>query len=385
MKKRLFAPGLLALSVLLSACGGAVTPTPMPGAPTPVPGTPAPTMQPGGGNITVPGLDGEQGGDLSGIKAYLLERLGVLKTSTAAFSASANEFYELAKGSNFDYAGIWSSKKAEVTATVEKARNHWLTASPTYEQVEGIVAGVPSLAEYDVILDAGASGAEGPDGAVPFDLTLPDGKVLPKPGNLFGVNESALWGTYDEYTADVKVDYDGNGTTDFGDAMPDANVLKAAAEALDKNTADLVASAQDWSPTSSDAFTSLVVMVPTMSEYFNSWKNSRFVTGEESEQRDFVAISRLADIVGIIGGLQVVYGELSPTVAKADSEADKQIRTELDELKEFVQGVLDQEQGGKKFTPEEADLLGEDAQNRATAIAGQISQVAAKLGIEIEE
>ena len=43
------------------------------------------------------------------------------------------------------------------------------------------------------------------------------------------------------------------------------------------------------------------------------------------------------------------------------------------------------EQSGKRFTPEEANLLGEEAQNRATAITGQISQVAAALGIRIVE
>ena len=54
--------------------------------------------------------------------------------------------------------------------------------SPVAAEAEGVVAGVPSLAEYDLILDAGASGAEGGDSVVPFDLTLPDGRVLPKPG-----------------------------------------------------------------------------------------------------------------------------------------------------------------------------------------------------------
>ena len=50
-----------------------------------------------------------------------------------------------------------------------------------------MVAGVPSLAQYDIILDAGAAGSEGGENVVPFDLALPDGRVLAKPGNLFGV------------------------------------------------------------------------------------------------------------------------------------------------------------------------------------------------------
>jgi hypothetical protein len=257
--------------------------------------------------------------------------------------------------------------------------------SPLYEQMEGIVAGTPSLAEYDVILDAGTSGQEDPKGAVPFDLTLPDGRVLPKPGNLFGVLESTLWGTDAEYTSGIETDLDGNGAIDFGEKLPDANVLKAGADALDKYTTELGSSASAWEPTESDAFTALVVMVPTMSEYFNSWKNSRFILGDASEQRDFVVISRLADIQNILGSLQIVYGEVQPLVQSADSAQAVQIEQSLTDLKTFVSDVYSKEQGGYQYTPEEADTLGAEAQNRATAIAGQVAQIAAKLDISIEE
>jgi hypothetical protein len=47
--------------------------------------------------------------------------------------------------------------------------------------------------------------------------------------------------------------------------------------------------------------------------------------------------------------------------------------------------VYAEEQAGKVFTAEEADTLGAEAQDRATAIAGQVAQVAAALGIEIAE
>lgn len=47
--------------------------------------------------------------------------------------------------------------------------------------MEGIFASTPQLAEYDIILDAGASAADDPAGAAPYDLSLPDGRVLPRP------------------------------------------------------------------------------------------------------------------------------------------------------------------------------------------------------------
>ncbi|NWF64036.1 MAG: EfeM/EfeO family lipoprotein [Chloroflexi bacterium] len=357
--KKLFT--LLFLTALLvSACGGAATEAPS------IEQNPAAT-------------------DLSGIKTYLLDKSSELTASSQALKSATDAYYELANAAGFDYASLWESNPAEVSEALNSAKETWLAASPLYEQMEGIVAGTPSLAEYDVILDAGTSGEEDPEGAVPFDLTLPDGRVLPKPGNLFGVLESTLWGTYADFTSSVEADLDGNGSIDFGEKLPDANVLKAGAEALHNYTTELETSAQAWQPTESDAFTALVVMVSTMSEYFNSWKNSRFILGDASEQRDFVVISRLADIQNILGSLQVVYGEVKPLVASTDAAQAEQIETALEDLKNFVADVYAKEQGGYQYTPEEADILGAEAQNRATAIAGQVAQIAAKLNISIEE
>lgn len=323
--------------------------------------------------------------DLSGIKTYLLKKSSELTNSSQALKDAADIYYELAKTSGFDYAALWESNSGEVSAALTSAKTAWLAASPLYEQMEGIVAGTPSLAEYDVILDAGASGTDDPDNAVPFDLTLPDGRVLSKPGNLFGVLESALWGTYADFTTGIEADLNNSGSIDFGEKLPDANVLKAGADALHSYASELGTSAQAWEPTVSDAFTALVVMTPTMSEYFNSWKNSRFILGGASAQRDFVVISRLADIENILGSLQVVYGEVKPLVEAEDAAQAAQIETSFEDLKNFVSAVYAKEQGGYQHTPEEADALGVEAQNRSTAIAGQIAQIAAKLNIPIEE
>lgn len=324
--------------------------------------------------------------DLTGIKTYLLEKTTTLGETTAALRQLGDRYYTLAQEADFDYAALWQNKAEDVKTAVLDARATWMKASPLYEQMEGIVAGTPTLADYDVILDAGSSGAEDPENAVPFDLTLPDGRVLPKPGNLFGVLESTLWGTFADYTAQgVQPDFDKNGSLDFGDVLPEANVFKAAAETLDNYAKELASAADEWQPTTDEAFSALVVMVPTMNEYFGSWRDSRFVAGEASTQRDFVAISRLADIQDILGGLQVVYTEIQPLVVTVDATQGEQIAADLQELKAFVAGIYQQENDGKRFTPEEADLLGAEAQNRATAITGQVSQVAAKLNIDVQE
>jgi len=57
---------------------------------------------------------------------------------------------------------------------------------------------------------------------------------------------------------------------------------------------------------------------------------------------------------------------------------------ELKGLHEFATGLREKEQSGTRFDAEQADTLGAEAQNRAEAIAGQVSQAAAQLGIELE-
>jgi len=363
--KKFLGAALLGLSALMAACSA---PAPAP-APTVVPAQPAASADV----------------DLSGIKSYLVGKSGELKAATAALKATSDQYYESAKASNFDYAALFAANKDQMVKLVQGARAHWTTASPLYEQMEGIVAGTPSLAEFDVILDAGASKEEDPNDPAPIDLTLPDGRVLEKPGNLFGVNESTLWGTFDAFKAKGEFDFNGDGKVEFGESLPDANVLKGAADSLADYSVKMDEAIAKWTPTQSDAFTALVVMVPTMSEYFNSWKNSRFIQGDASTQRDFVAISRLADIQNILGSLQVVHQNVSPVVQQADKAQDESIAKGLTDLKAFVADVYSQEKGGKRFSQEDADTLGKEAQDRADAIVGQVTQVAAKLGVKIEQ
>jgi hypothetical protein len=72
-------------------------------------------------------------------------------------------------------------------------------------------------------------------------------------------------------------------------------------------------------------------------------------------------------------------------IQQTDKAQDESIGKALSDLKTFVADVHNQEKGGKQFKPEEADTLGKEAQDRADAIVGQITQVAAKLGVKIEQ
>ena len=319
--------------------------------------------------------------DLAAIKSYLLEKTAALEVSTNTLYGVAQQYYDMAQTANFDYEAL--AAQPDAIDAFKQARDAWMVASPLYEQMEGIVAGVGELADYDLILDAGASGKEDPVGGVQFDITLPDGRVLARPGNLFGVTEATLWATNPTYSSGVWVDLNADGKQDFDELLPDANVLIGGTEALHRYAAELVDAADAWQPTESDAFTALVVMIPTMDEYFSSWKESRFVAGNEATRTDFVAISRLSDIQDILGGLVIVYDGVAPHVAAAGGEYEAQIREGLANLLSYVTDLYQQEQDGYGFTPEEADFYGSEAQDRAMEIAGQVTQAAALLDVPL--
>jgi hypothetical protein len=325
--------------------------------------------------------------DLSGVKSYLSDHTSALTGASAEFLAAAQEYYDLAEAAGFDLTALWEQSGADVVPIVERLKETWIVANPAYEEMEGVVAGTPSLAEYDVILDAGSSAAEDPESAVPFDLTLADGTVLAQPGNLFNLTEGALWGTLPEALGrpSTPADLDGDGSEAFGEVLPDPAFLLAAAEAFDKYAQELAAAGEAWEPADSDALTALVVMVPTMGEYFGQWKESRFVAGDEASSEAFNVVSRLSDINDILGGLDVIYAGVQPLIGTVDEAQAAQTGQELDDLIAFISDLYAQEEGGNRFTPEEADTLGTEAQERAEAIAGQVSQAAAQLGVTIEQ
>jgi hypothetical protein len=325
------------------------------------------------------------GADLSAIKTYLTDHSADLLANVTKMQELAERYYALAEQSGFDYERMLAENRAEVQTILEESKSAYVAANPSYEEMEGIVAGVPRLAQYDVDIDAGADASD-PENAVSYTLELPNGETLKQPGNLFFVTETALYGTNPDFLAKgVKGDVDGNGTVEFGEGLPDANVYSAATEEFVEQARNLDADAQEFEPTPSDAFTAITVMTPTMSEYFEAWKNSRFVAGNQATEQAFVAASRLQDIADILSGLVLTYEQVEPQIAAENPQQAEQTKRELEELLAYVEDLRDQEAGGKKFTAEEADTLGAEAQRRAEAIAGQVTQAAQQLNVELQE
>ena len=272
----------------------------------------------------------------------------------------------------------------EVSQLLADSQDAFVKANPAYEEMEGIVAGVPRLAQYDVDIDAG-SDASDPESAVSFSLETPQGETLKQPGNLFFLTETALYGTNPDLLADVKQDADGDGKVEFGEGIPDADTYVATLREFKEQAESLQADAEAFEPTPSDAFTAITIMTPTMSEYFEAWKNSAFIAGNDASEEGFVATSRLSDIADILEGIVLTYDQIEPTIADEDEAQAEQTGQQLDQLLAFVEDIRDREADGEKFTGEDADTLGSEAQSRAEEIAGQVTQAAQRLDVEIQD
>ena len=69
--------------------------------------------------------------------------------------------------------------------------------------------------------------------------------------------------------------------------------------------------------------------------------------------------------------------ELTPVVAPQDAALDSAISNDFNELITLVTETRDREAAGEKFTAEEADALGNEAQDIAERIVAQVLQAAA--------
>ncbi|NOK58595.1 MAG: hypothetical protein GFH27_549279n401 [Chloroflexi bacterium AL-W] len=323
--------------------------------------------------------------DLSAVKEYVVANAVAMKRASEAYAAAAQSYFEIVQDADFDYEAAWNDQQDVLGPLLIQSKQHWLDASLYYELNEGIISGVPSLAVYDTLLDAGVSREDDTEAAFEWELVLPDGEVLNSPGNIFHtITEPTLYGTVDEYVG-FSVDLDGNGEIEPGEVLPEANIFLGGAQGLDGATAELNRTLEEWEPTIEEVFTALVTALPTMEEYFAEWQQSTYVAGPSSDERSFVAVSRLLNVINVLNGLDATYASVSLVVIEEDVSLDEQITADFEDLLAYVDEFYQQEQDGTVFEAAEAEQLGDEVQERATVLADQIAEAAALLNIDVSQ
>ncbi len=340
----------------------------------------------GGGDSTEDSSAEAGKANLVPVKTYLTDHSADLEEQVGLLQEKADEYYALAKSVDFDYERLLREHGDEVAEILADSKDIFVVANPAYEQMEGIVAGVPRLAHYDVDIDAG-SDASTPEDAVSFSLQTPDGEDPETAGQpLLPDRDRALR----DQPRPARQGRRGRrrrraARSSSARACRTRTSIRRRSTNSTGRRRNSNEDAQEFEPTPSDALTSIVIMTPTMSEYFEAWKNSRFIAGEGASELGFVATSRLSDIADILGGILVTYDGMEPEIATENAQQAKQTKKELQSLVDFAADLRDREADGEKFTAQQADALGAQAQSQAEAIAGQVTQAAKELEIELQE
>ena len=132
---------------------------------------------------------------LASIKDYLLDHTAELTVQTGTLNEQAQQYYALAKAANFDHEKMLSENPEEVAELVTAMQATWRKANPAYEEMEGVVAGVPVARRLRRDHRRRRRQASDPENAVPFTVKYPGRHAcFEQPGNFFFLIETSLCG-----------------------------------------------------------------------------------------------------------------------------------------------------------------------------------------------
>ena len=302
--------------------------------------------------------------NLAHLKKHLVSTIENMLSVASDFKSNAEKYSDIMGRLNRTNSAE-SATAADIQSLIEAMRQNYKDMdSFAYETIEGIVAGVSSLAQHDIILDAGVPGGEGaPDEVAEYTLSLANGKKLVNPGALFTyVIEPTLWGSRADFLSEQKVQ---------NMRLPCPEVLAAAADELQKRISQLLQDARAWQPTTQDLIGALLQMTPTLGDYFDEWKESRY-SGEKSGL--FSAVSRVSDMKGIIGSCRDMFVAIAPVVGEKNPSLRDAVERQFREILEFLDEI-EQREKNDQISPDEAEELGSVARRRTDALMPLLEQI----------
>lgn len=342
--------------------------------------------------IAVPARAGEDSQPLSapavptditgkdGVKAYLMVVAKQCRDASEDLKTHADAYAALVTKNGGDVTKTATTDGPAMAYLITAMRDDYRRLdSFGYEYVEGIVAGVPSLAAYDVELDAGlpVAGA-GPDDTIAAVKIVAGPLVLDREGSLNNfLIEPTVFGTNERFSAG-KVDL--TELSDKPTLAPNPALVVALADYAVDGYGRLYASADAWRPTDKDCFAALAAMTPTLADYFEDWKESK-LNGAATGGR-FVAVSRVSDMRGIMASTRLIWQGLDAQVVPTDAALAQTVSQGYDRILSFIDTVETREkQGG--LTAEQIDAMGSQAKEKADKLTAQVTEAAALLKIEV--
>jgi hypothetical protein len=307
------------------------------------------------------------------VKSYLIKNLERINAASEDFLRNSEAYSALVAAKGGSVGAAYEADPKKIDQLMAKMQeNYKAMDSFGYETIEGIVAGVPSMADYDIYLDAGVPASEGPEDVAPVVLDLENGEKIDRQGALFTyIIEPMLWGGDERWVTAV------DGGKKF---LPRPEVLVAAAKDASKRLGELLADAQAWNASVGDCFGAMVVMTPTLSDYFEDWKESRY---SKQKSGRFQAVSRVSDMRGIMGSCQVMFEAVERQVAEKDKSLAKSVDAGFKGIMSFLDKIEKREREGQ-IKAAEIDELATQAKEKTDKLVPQIEQSAAVVGVRVE-
>ena len=314
-----------------------------------------------------------------GVKTYLLTVIENIIKASHDLKAAGQAYEKLLADHENDALKAAKAKPEEAARLIKQMRNAYERIdSYGFEYIEGIVAGVPSLAKYDVELDSGLpKSMAGPDDEVAAVVINAGDLKLDRDGSLNNfLIEPTVFGTNDKFTLG-KAELPG---FEGAVGLPHAKLVIALADYAIDGYNRLQKDAKAWTPSDKDCFEVIYAMTPTLADYFEEWKESKIAGSAEGGR--FVAVSRISDMRGIMSSVRLTWQSVEPQVKARDAALAASITQGYAQVMEFID-TIDARDKTRPLTAEAIDALGSQAKERADKITVQTAQAAALLNIEL--
>ena len=327
----------------------------------------------------------EAGNGVGGIKGYLLAQVTKMDAASHDYVANAQAYAQIIAANGGDYNKAAINNGPELLSLVAKMQADYKNLHMNgYETVEGIAAGVKELVQYDIYFDSGlpVDQASTDNPAAPINLKTADGETIDnRNGNLFHyVIEPALWGAKSDFVK--RLSPEASAKVHGIAVLPRADVVLASARDSAVHSDQFLASCQNWQPTMEECVGALVWMTPTFNTYFDDLRDSLY-----SPSGKYISESRVLDMRGIMGSLQLVYESIRPELEAKDPALAAQLKSEY----AGIMGHIDETDrrdkaaraAGKKLSQVEIEEMAEQAKTMSDQLAPQLEQVATILGLKL--
>jgi hypothetical protein len=325
------------------------------------------------------------GGGTSAIKAYLLQQVTKMDAAAHDYAANAASYQRIIDANGGDYNKAATNNGPELLLLVAKMQDDYKGLHMRgYETVEGIAAGVKELVQYDIYFDSGVpvDQASTDSPGAPIDLRTASGESIDnRNGNLFHyVIEPTLWGAQADFVKrlDPAASQHVHGIV----VLPRADVVSASAKDSVVHSDAFLADCQKWQPTMDECVGALVWMTPTFNTYFDDLRDSLY-----SPSGKYISESRVLDMRGIMGSLQLVYDAIRPQLEQKDPALAAQLASEYQGIMRHIDETDRRDRAtraaGTKLSQVEIEEMAEQAKTMSDQLAPQLSQAAAILGLKL--